>query len=156
MPADIQESIELIVPVANDENAFLTDADSLIRAHTGNGSGTSNANPHLAEDTLLLQFINCRVIVVAARKSGGEGGFGTCCSGHALPPGWISEKLVRVLVSCYHIGRIAYIPLPSLIAGYSYSHYNRKLMCTQERFSLNIDTNRLCPFFVIRTIFAWI
>ena len=71
MPADIQESIELIVPVANDENAFPSDADSLIRAHTGNGSGAPNANPHLGEDALLLQFINCRVIVVAARKSGG-------------------------------------------------------------------------------------
>src|SRR5947209_7803133 len=143
MPAYIQESIELIVPVANDENAFPSDADSLIRAHTGNVSGAPNANPHLEEDGLLLQFINCRVIIVAARKSGGEGGFGTCCRGHVLPPGWISEKLVRILVSCYHIGRIAYIPLPSLMAGYSYSHYNRKLMCTQETFSLLHSTSSI-------------
>ena len=156
MPADIQESIELALPVANDENAFPSDANSLIRAHSGDGTGAPTTNPRLGEDALLFQLINCRVIVVAARKSGGEGGFGTCYSGHVLPLGWISEKLVRVLVSCYHIARIAYFPLPSLIAGYSYSHYNRKLMCTQETFSLNIDTNRRCPFFVVRTIFAWI
>src|SRR6266566_164462 len=121
MPAYIQESVELALPVANDENAFPSDADSLIRAHSGDGIGAPKANPRLGEDAFLLQFINCRVIVVAARKSGGEGGFGTCYSGHVLPLGWISEKLVRVLVSCYHIGRIACFSLPSLIAAYSFS-----------------------------------
>src|SRR6266699_4195794 len=99
MPAYIQKSIELALAVANDENAFPSDADGLIRANSGDGTGASNANPHLGEDALLFQFINCRIIVVAARKSGGEGGFGTCGSGHLLPPGWISEKLATVLVS---------------------------------------------------------
>src|SRR5579859_5146063 len=68
MSADIKKGMKRSIAVANNDDALAANRENLIRSRVGNGGGAPNTDPQLGKDALLLQSIDCRVVVIAARK----------------------------------------------------------------------------------------